>query len=156
MSFQSKNNNQELVDIIILNYNGGNTLLECVNSVFNSIECNFELILIDNNSSDQSHIKCKKNHNEIIMIENNKNFGLGARNLGIKRAKGKYIVLLDSDTLVEPLWISKFIESYKKHGDGLYQPKLLNAKDHTIFDNAGNMINLFGLAFSRGKGQKDN
>ena len=156
MSIESNNNEEELVSIIILNYNGGDTLIECIDSIFNSTKENFELILIDNNASDQSHIRCKNKYDAIKIIKNNDNVGLGARNLGIEIAKGKFIILLDSDTLVQPLWISKFVESYKKHGEGLFQPKLLDATDQTIINSAGNMINLCGQAFSRGKGQKDN
>jgi GT2 family glycosyltransferase len=148
----SENN---LASIIILNYNGGNTIIDCIDSIFNFTKNNFELILIDNNSKDKSHLECKKKHDEIILIENNENLGLAARNIGIKKAKGKYIILLDSDTIVEKEWISKFLESYNDHGEGLFQPKLIDANDHTIINSAGNLINLFGQAFSRGKGQKD-
>jgi len=145
----------DVVSIIILNYNGGNTIINCIDSIFNFTENDFELILIDNNSKDKSHLQCKKNHDKIILIENFENLGLAARNKGIEKAKGKYIVLLDSDTIVEKGWISKFLESYNENGEGLYQPKLIDANDHTIINSAGNLINLFGQAFSRGKGQKD-
>lgn len=148
----SENN---LVSIIILNYNGGDTIKNCIESIYNSTKNNFELILIDNNSKDKSHLDCKRKYENIILIENNENVGLAARNLGIEKAKGEYIVFLDSDTIVCTDWISKFIDSYNNHGEGIFQPKLIDMSDHSKINSAGNMINLFGQAFSRGKGQKD-
>ena len=55
-------NNTESVStsIIILNYNGGSDLFECIESIYQTIDCQYEIILIDNNSTDNSHIKCKK------------------------------------------------------------------------------------------------
>lgn len=155
MSQNSKIKDEFFISIIILNYNGGNTILDCVESVFKTVECKFEVILIDNNSSDNSHLLCQEKFPEIILIQNDQNIGLSGRNFGINKAKGNFIVFLDSDTLVEPGWLSSFLKSYKEHGEGLYQPKLLDMKNPKIINSAGNMINLFGQAFSRGKGETD-
>jgi GT2 family glycosyltransferase len=143
------------VSIIILNYNGGQLILECVESIKKTIGCKFEIILIDNYSSDNSHVLCKQKFPEIILIQNDKNMGMSARNIGIKNAKGNFIVFLDSDTEVEPNWLLTFINSYKQHGEGLYQPKFLKKGQTGIIDSAGNMINIFGLAYARGKGEQD-
>ena len=51
--------NDDLVSIIIINYNGGDYILDCVDSVFKTSNCNFEVILIDNNSIDNSSNLCK-------------------------------------------------------------------------------------------------
>jgi GT2 family glycosyltransferase len=143
------------ISIIILNFNGGNTVLECIRSVFKTTNCKFEVILVDNNSSDNSQELCKKEFPEIILIQNKENTGMTARNQGIKNAKGNFVVFLDSDTIVEPNWLSKFLESFKEHGEGLYQPKLLEKQRPTIINSAGNMLNIFGLAYSRGKEEED-
>ncbi len=148
-------NNDTLVSIIILNYNGGKHLIDCIDSVSNTEGCKFEIILIDNNSSDNSHILCKEKFPQITLIQNKENLGMSARNTGIKAAKGDYVVFLDSDTQVKSDWLKIFIDSYKTHGDGLYQPKLLEKERHEIINSAGNMINVFGLAYSRGKGEID-
>jgi len=144
------------VSIIILNYNGGNILLECIQSISETKYCKYEIILIDNNSSDNSHVVCKENFPDIILIKNNKNIGMGARNIGIKNAKGNFVVFLDSDTKVDPNWLVHFIDSYEQHGDGLYQPKFLKMDQPNFIDSAGNMINVFGLAYARGKGEPNN
>ncbi len=148
-------NTNPLVSIIILNYNGGELIVDCIKSIYATKNCNFEIILIDNCSSDNSHIVCKEKFPEIILFQNDKNIGMSARNIGIKNCKGDFIVFLDSDTEVAPNWLTTFIESYKQHGDGLYQPKFLKKGQSDLIDSAGNMINIFGLAYARGKGEQD-
>jgi len=53
-------------------------------------------------------------------------------------------------------WLKELLSAYNKLGDGLYQPKLLSSNNNKIFNSAGNMIQLFGFGFSRGKGDIDN
>ena len=66
---------ESLVSIIVLNYNAGNLLLNCIESIKNSSYKNIEIIVVDNISSDQSHFKCKEKFPEIILIQNKKNLG---------------------------------------------------------------------------------
>lgn len=155
MSYKSNLTEDILVSIIILNYNGGKYLIECISSILQNTSIRNEIILIDNDSKDSSHLTCKEKFSEIILIQNEKNMGLGARNIGLKLAKGNFIVFLDFDTVVEKNWLTNLFLSYKKHGDGLYQPKLLEKKRPDVINSCGNMINIFGLAYSRGKGNKD-
>jgi len=144
------------VSIIILNYNGGSIILDCLESVFQTRECDFEVLVIDNNSKDNSQVIAKEKFPEIRLIQNEDNLGIGARTIGIKEAIGKFAVFLDSDTIVESDWLKKLINSYNEHGPGIYQSKLLDMKDHSIINTAGNMINVLGFGHSRGKGEKDN
>jgi len=64
-----ENNSQPLVSIIILNYNAGQLLLDCVNSIKKSNYSNFEIIIVDNLSTDESHKKCKSKFPEVKLIE---------------------------------------------------------------------------------------
>jgi len=150
------NSDNPLVSIIIVNYNAGELLVNCINSITKSNYHNYEIILVDNNSTDQSHIKCKKNHNQIKLIKNEKNVGFcEGNNIGIRVVKGEFIVTLNPDTLVKPNWLEELIKAYEKFGDGLYQPKIL-AFENSLFESAGNMIQLFGFGYSKGRGIKDN
>ena len=150
-----ENVKMDLTSIIILNYNGGKHLIECVESVFKTKDSPLEVILIDNNSTDKSQTVCKEKFPDIKLIQNDYNIGLSARNLGIEQSKGEYIVFLDSDTVVDTNWLNILLDSYKKNGDGLYQPKLREKDRKNMINSAGNMINVFGLGFSRGKGEED-
>lgn len=162
MNFTTKSmvNNDDIiseafVSIIIVNYNGGKDIIDCIESINKTVNNRYEIILIDNNSTDNSQKICKQKFPSILLIQNERNLGLSARNIGLKKAKGNFIVFLDSDTIVKDNWLSTLIDCYRKNGNGLYQPKLLEKDRPEIIDNCGNMINIFGLAYSRGKGEKD-
>ena len=89
------------ISIIIPVYNTEKYLERCVNSIINQIEEECEIILVDDGSTDKSGILCDKlafMHPEYILVIHKENGGLSsARNYGIKKAKGKYILLVDSD-----------------------------------------------------------
>jgi len=147
---------EPLISIIILNYNAGSLLLECVDSVFKSNYNNLEVIIVDNVSKDNSHKICKEKFQDIILIENEKNLGYcGGNNVGIERANGEFLIILNPDVIVEPDWVNQLLSAFRRYGDGLYQPKILASTDHNIIISAGNMIQLFGFGYSRGKGEKD-
>ena len=94
---------QPLVSIIILNYNAGQLLFDCCESILKTNYNKFEIIVVDNASVDESHRKCKEKFEEIRLIENEKNLGYcEGNNIGIKNAKGDMIVILNPDTIVEP------------------------------------------------------
>jgi len=151
---QSKNNS--LVSIIILNYNAGNLLIDCIDSILKSSYHNYEIILVDNASHDNSHIECKKKFPQIRLIENNDNLGYcEGNNVGICSAKGDFLVILNPDTIVDHNWLNELILAYDKYGDGLYQPKFLTTTNHNTLMSSGNMIQLFGFGYARGKGELD-
>ena len=64
------NNTIPLISIIILNYNGGKFIEECIKSIIDSNYSSYEIILVDNNSNDNSHKICKEKFSQIILIEN--------------------------------------------------------------------------------------
>ena len=95
-------------------------------------------------------------HQKIIAIENVTNLGYcEGNNVGIRAAKGEFIVILNPDTIVDSEWLHELILAYDKFGDGLYQPKFLTTTDHNILLSTGNMIQLFGFGYSRSKGEAD-
>lgn len=145
-----------LVSIIILNYNAGELLIDCIDSILKTNYPNFEVIVVDNASKDHSQQKCKEKFPDIILIENKENLGYcEGNNVGIRIAKGEFVVILNPDTLAEPDWLTKLVFAYQKYGAGLYQPKFLTTTDHNILMSTGNMIQLFAFGYSRGKGDRD-
>ena len=148
-----KNNQTPLVSIIILNYNSGELLLDCVESILKSDFKNYEIIVVDNNSKDESHLICKEKFEEIKLIENSQNFGFcEGNNIGAKNAKGEFIIIINPDTTVTPNWINEFLKANKENGDGIYQPKIISLEDKKTILSTGNMIHLFGFGFARDKG----
>jgi len=111
---------------------------------------------VDNISTDKSQETCKEKYPDIKLIQNNENFGYcEGNNIGIREAKGDYIVILNPDTIVESNWIEELISAYNKFGEGLYQPKHLSLNEKTVYMSAGNMLNIFGFGYAREKGNRD-
>ena len=145
-----------LVSVIVLNYNAGKLLLNCIWSIKKSTYKNLEIIVVDNISTDKSQETCKEKYPDIKLIQNNENFGYcEGNNIGIREAKGDYIIILNPDTIVESNWIEELISAYNKFGEGLYQPKHLSLNEKTIYMSAGNMLNIFGFGYAREKGKRD-
>ncbi|MBL76722.1 MAG: glycosyl transferase [Chloroflexi bacterium] len=148
-------NESPLVSIIILNYNAGELLLNCIGSLKKSTYTNLEILVVDNVSSDDSQKKCKEKFPDIKLIQNNENLGYcGGNNVGIKEAKGTFVVILNPDTIIEPNCISELISAYNKFGEGLYQPKILSLNEDNTIQSTGNMLHVFGFGFARDKGNK--
>lgn len=100
---------KELVSIIMPSYNTGKFIKETINSVLNQTYKNWELLIVDDCSSDNTDEIIKSiNDNRIIYMKNNKNSGAAvSRNKALREAKGKWIAFLDSDDI----WLPKKLEN---------------------------------------------
>lgn len=90
------------VSIIIVNYNTSDLTLQCLRSVYDkTVGLSFEVIVVDNASSDESVKLIESNYPHVILVKSFENIGFGrANNLGYKYSKGNYIFLLNSDTIL--------------------------------------------------------
>lgn len=109
-------NNPDLT-ISIINYNTKDLLKGCLNSVYGSIKnIKFEIIIVDNNSTDGSVEMLKKEFPQVSLIENKENVGFArANNQALKRSKGKFFLLLNSDTKVLSRSIEEMVEFMQLH-----------------------------------------
>jgi teichuronic acid biosynthesis glycosyltransferase TuaG len=100
-----------LVSIITPSYNSSRFIEECIDSVLSQTHDNWELLIVDDCSSDNScELIEKYNDKRIALIELEKNVGAAeARNIAIRKAKGKYIAFLDADDLWMPTKLEKQI-----------------------------------------------
>jgi GT2 family glycosyltransferase len=106
----------EAVSIIILNYNGRQYLNDCLGSVLKQSHSNFEVILFDNNSSDESISYVKNNFadSRLKLISSEKNLGFaGGNNEALKHCSNDIIVLLNNDIVVENNWLANLAEAVK-------------------------------------------
>ena len=126
-----------LVSIIIVNFNGKRFLKECLSTVLGLKYPKFEVIFVDNASTDKSFDfvrsifaknKCLK------IIRNDENLGFGpANNVGFKQAKGDYVVFLNNDTSVEPEWLATLVDAMESDGTiGLASSLFLNMDGQTV------------------------
>ena len=126
-----------LVSIIIVNFNGRRFLKDCLSTVLESKYPNFEIIFVDNASTDKSldFVNSTFAKNECLkIIKTTENLGFGpANNVGFKMAKGDYIVFLNNDTSVEPTWLSILVDAMESDDKiGLASSLLLNMDGQTV------------------------
>jgi GT2 family glycosyltransferase len=107
------------ISVIIVNWNTKDLLRNCLNSVYQTVSnLIFEVIVVDNSSSDGSVAMLEKEFSSVIRIVNKENKGFGAaNNQALARMKGKYALLLNSDTVLTPQAVNKlwdFCEANQK------------------------------------------
>lgn len=104
--------NDLLISVIVPIYNADIYLDKCINSILNQSYQNFELLLINDGSTDNSSIICDNyaNKYDVIRVFHKKNGGpASARNLGLKEAKGDFITFIDSDDWVDEDYFQNFV-----------------------------------------------
>lgn len=139
--------NYPKVFIIILNWNGKLDTLECIESVFKMEYPNFDVVIVDNGSTDDSVAAIKTAFPQVILIENKKNLGFtGGNNIAMHYAMkngGDYIWLLNNDTSVDSNVLTKLIKVGEKDpGLGLISPILRFYYDPNKIQFSGGYINI--------------
>jgi len=126
-----------MLSIIIVNYNTEELLKSCIESVYSNTErTDFEIIVVDNNSQDKSCEMIKRDFPKVLLIQNNENLGFArANNIGMKRASGDVVLLLNSDTSVYKNGIDRAYDYLTKDNEiDVLGPKIFN------IDESGNYI----------------
>ncbi len=121
------NRNLPLVSIIIVNFNGHLLLDACLSSLLelDYPQKKLEVILVDNNSSDDSVPFVKKHFPWVKLVQNTENQGFSGGNIaGYNEAKGKYIILLNSDVTVDKNWLAALVEEAKDPKVGIISSRL--------------------------------
>jgi GT2 family glycosyltransferase len=118
------------LSVVIVSYNTEKLLDDCLSSLFASFvrsSISLEVIVVDNISTDGTRLMLKKKYPQVIAVLNNENVGFGrANNQGIRKAKGEYVLLLNSDTIIPKGEINKLYEFALQHPKSFVGPKLLN------------------------------
>lgn len=143
--------------IIIPNWNGRQLLADCLHSLFLQNFKDFEVILVDNGSSDKSLEYVTSNFPQVKIIGLGKNFGFAkAVNEGVKNSQAEYLVLLNNDTSVDKDWLKNLISCADKHPEVIsVNSKLLNFYNKKIIDGVGILVNEVGQAKSIGWQEED-
>lgn len=117
------------ISVVIVNYNVKDYLYKCLNSIVSSTgELNIEIFVVDNNSTDGSIEFLQPKFNDVNFIKLNQNLGFGkANNIAINQANGKYILLLNPDTLLESNTLINLFSFMEANPDvGISTCKILN------------------------------
>lgn len=144
------------VVVAILNYNTRNFLEKFLPSVWHTDYPNYEVLIIDNASTDDSLEYLSTTHPELKVVSLPKNLGFaGGYNEGLKGIEGDYFVLLNSDVEVTPGWMNPVIQHMELDKQvAASMPKLLSYREGHLFEYAGasgGFIDRFGFPFCRGR-----
>ncbi len=141
---------EKKISVIIVSYNVSSYLERCIKSVYDTENfSDLEIVIVDNNSSDESVSIIKNNFPECMLIENNRNLGFSkAVNIGISKSKADYICILNPDTLVKK---NTFSELYYflsvSPNTGVAGAKILNPDGSFQVSSRRNFPTIPGLAY---------
>lgn len=143
------------VSVVIPNFNG----IAFLDSVLASLEGqtlnNFEVILVDNGSTDGSCSFVTANYPWVHLIELSENFGFcGAVNAGIRAAKAPYVLLLNNDTEVKEDFVEEMLAAIRRHKNVFScGARMVQYHDRDKLDDVGNYYCALGWSFARGRGK---
>lgn len=141
------------ISIVIPNINGDKYLENCLVSLKRQTFTDFEVILVDNGSTDNSIEICRSVYPDIKVISNLDNTGFShAVNQGIKAAEGEYVILLNNDTVAAHTYVEKLYEAISSQDDIFSCSSLmLQYNDRNLVDDSGDYFCALGWAFTMGK-----
>lgn len=123
---------KDLVSVIIPVYNRENVIEECVNSVFAQIYRNFEIVIVDDGSTDSTYDICKHlaQKDERIKLFAGEHGGVSAaRNMALDKADGEYVFFLDSDDVIYPLLLETLVSEMKESDAGIAGTRVVNVSE---------------------------
>ena len=146
-----------LVSIIIPHQAGTEVLLRCLDSlVGDDTHPPYEILLVDNGSSDGSVQVARERHPQLRVLRFEENQGYaGGCNRGIEVSSGKYVLLLNDDTELEPGWLAELVRAAEEDASvGACQPKIRSLREPDLFEYsgaAGGLMDIYAYPFSRGR-----
>ncbi len=144
--------------ILIVNWNSWDILSHCLDMLKNQTFQNFNVLVIDNASSNPIPINYFFNHSNITLIQNQSNLGFAvANNQSIALiSDSEWVVLLNPDAFPKPDWLQELIDAAEKNpGYAMFASRLLMDADHRFLDGDGDAYHLSGLVWREGHGQRE-
>ncbi|MBK5273649.1 MAG: glycosyltransferase family 2 protein [Desulfuromonadales bacterium] len=127
------------VSIIIVNWNGRQHLPDCLGSLEKQTFSGFEVVLVDNGSSDGSVEYVRECYPwvKLVILPNNSGFAAG-NNIGLSHSSAEYIVTLNNDTMAEPDWLAELVAVADEHPEaGMLASRICNFHDRDQVDSIG-------------------
>jgi len=144
------------VTLLVLNFNGKAHLKKCLDSLLATNYSRFNVVVIDNGSTDGSAELLKSNYPNVKVIKHRQNYGYAiGYNFVIDTLKDEYIVLLNNDILVKPDWLKELMAYVKNDGVAAVAPKMKFLHNKTLINAAGGSCDIYGVGFNRGNGEVD-
>jgi len=144
-----------VVSIIIVNFNGGEMLNNCLSVLERQTFCGFEVIVVDNGSHDDSMVVCSRQWSfELKAVRLGWNSGYAvANNRGVALAEGEWVALLNSDAFPHNLWLEHLFDAVQSYPDfDFFTSHQIQFDDHDRVDGTGDMYATNGRAWRRDYG----
>lgn len=145
------------VTLIVVNHDGESCLRECLESLLATRDTKFELLLVDNASTDGSGRildEIEHHHPQIEVVRQSENLGYaGAVNSVLSRCRGRYIGVLNMDLRSDPNWLSPLVEFLDAHPETAAVNPLLLLRSGDAINAAGQDVHVTGLGFNRALGR---
>lgn len=141
--------------VIIPNYNGAEFIKECIDSLKLQEYKDFEIIVVDNGSKDDSAELVEREYPGIRLKRLDQNYGFSrAVNEGLRMSEAPFVILLNSDTRVEAGFVGALVSAIKSD-ESVFSvaSKMIQMKRPDKLDGAGDLYSAFGWAYARGKGR---
>lgn len=146
-----------LVTLVILNWNGRRYLQTCLDAVFHQTFQDFEVLLVDNGSTDDSVPFIRATYPQVRLLINDTNLGFAAgNNQAFRASRSTFVATLNNDTQVEPNWLEALVGGME--GDekiGMCASKMLFAHHPNMINSAGICVDRAGIAWDRKGGAPD-
>ncbi|MBF0557965.1 MAG: glycosyltransferase family 2 protein [Nitrospirae bacterium] len=146
-----------VISVIIANLNGERYLRDCLESLASQSFKDFEVIVVDNGSTDGSLDLLKKDFHwvRVISLADNTGFAKG-NNIGFAASTAKYMATLNNDTLADSGWLKALYEAAESdHSVGMVASKILLGREGKELDSAGMLLYPDGMSRQRGRGEED-
>ncbi len=145
-----------VVSVIVVNWNGLSHLPDCLGSLEAQSYSDFEVVFVDNGSTDDSLAYVAENHPSVKIVPLPENVGFASgNNLGFKQATGKYIVTLNNDTRLAPDWLEQLVCMAEKHPDaGMIGSRICSFEDPDLIDSLSIGICQDGMSRGRYRRQR--
>jgi len=143
------------VTVIIPNWNGISFLEKCLTTLTKQDTDDYEILLVDNASEDESVSYVKTHFPQVEILENDTNLGFsGGVNVGIAHARTPYIILLNNDVEVEMHFVKGLLDAISQN-DKIFSvsARMVNYRQRQLLDDCGDTYNVFGFQAQRGVGQ---
>ena len=146
------------VSVVIVNWNGAALLADCLGSLREQTLQDFEVVFVDNGSTDGSRELARTLLPGLRVVEVGFNSGFArGSNLGIREARGRHVVLLNNDTKAEPAFLEELVRAAAPGPPiGMVAPKILSFFEPGVIDSVGGLVlTPDGIGQGRGRGEAD-
>ncbi len=135
----------------MLNWNGERYLARCLDAIAAQTFQDYEVIVLDNASSDHSIDGIELHWPEFQVIRFEENYGFArANNIGVNHAKGVWLALLNNDAFPEPNWLEQLVRAVKENPQAaFFSSRLVYADQPQRIQGSGDVYNISGFAWSR-------